>query len=95
MAPLALLIAILSAIATRSHAKCGGEMPKEPKCGKSDLVTVAVDDPNLGEVERSFKLHVPAGYSTDNDVEVPLVLDFHAFLGIVCCNCKHERLQSL
>ena len=42
-----------------------------------------MDDPNLGEVERSFKLHIPAGYSTDNEVAVPLVLDFHAFLGTV------------
>ena len=42
MAPLALLIATLSAIAARSDAKCGEEMPEEPKCGKSELVTIKV-----------------------------------------------------
>ena len=77
MAPLILLLAALSA----SEARCGREMPEEPKCGKSDLVTISVEDPNLGEVERSFTLHVPAGYSKDNSAAVPLVLDFHAFLG--------------
>ena len=81
MAPLVLLLAALSATVTRSEARCGREMPEEPKCGKSDLVTIAVEDPNLGEVERSFTLHVPAGYSKDNSAAVPLVLDFHAFLG--------------
>ena len=88
MAPLALLIATLSAMATKSHAKCGQEMPKEPNCGKSELVSIRVEDPNLGEVGRSFTLHIPAGYSAANDVEVPLVLDFHAFLGIVRCGQK-------
>ena len=51
--------------------------------GDSELVTITVSDPNLGDVERSFTLHIPAGYSPGNDVETPLVLDFHAFLGIV------------
>ena len=88
MAPLALLIATLSAMATKSHAKCGQEIPKEPQCGKSELVSIRVEDPNLGEVGRSFTLHIPAGYSAANDVEVPLVLDFHAFLGIVRCGQK-------
>ena len=77
MAPLVLLLAALSA----TEARCGREMPEEPKCGKSDLVTITVEDPNLGAVERSFTLHVPAGYSKDNSAAVPLVLDFHAFLG--------------
>ena len=38
-------------------------------------------DPNLGNVERSFRLHIPAGYSADNDVATPLVLDFHGMFG--------------
>ena len=38
-------------------------------------------DPNLGNVERSFRLHIPAGYSSANDVETPLVLDFHGMFG--------------
>ena len=40
-------------------------------------MTVTVNDPNLGEVERTFDLHLPAGYSPDNDLETPLWLDFH------------------
>ena len=38
-------------------------------------------DPNLGDVERSFRLHIPAGYSPSNDVATPLVLDFHGMFG--------------
>ena len=43
--------------------------------------THAVTDPNLGDVERSFRLHIPAGYSSANDVETPLLLDFHGMFG--------------
>ena len=38
---------------------------------------VSVSDPGLGELTRSFLLHLPAGYETSNSVSVPLVVDFH------------------
>ena len=36
---------------------------------------------NHCKVERFFALHLPAGYSTGNDVPTPLVLDFHGHGG--------------
>ena len=40
-----------------------------------------VTDPNVGQVERTFRIHLPSGYSTQNDVKTPLVLDFHGYTG--------------
>ena len=34
-------------------------------------------DPNLGEVERDYVLHLPSGYDHDNSVPVPVVIDYH------------------
>ena len=56
-------------------------MPLLPRPGKSSRVRIRVSDPNLGSVERTFKLHLPAGYSTSNDMPTPLVLDFHGWGG--------------
>ena len=72
----------LSVMAAAS-ATCGGEMPNQPHPGNSRSVSITVSDPNLGEVERSFVLHLPAGYSPSgaNDVRTALVLDFHGWGG--------------
>ena len=43
----------------------------------SSRFTVAVSDPGQGEITRSYLLHLPARYNTNNSVRVPLVLDFH------------------
>ena len=58
-------------------------MPNQPQPGNSRSVSLTVTDPNLGEVERSFIVHLPAGYSPSggNDVRTPLVLDFHGWTG--------------
>ena len=75
--------AVLCAVAAAASATCGGEMPNQPHPGNSRSVSVTVSDPNLGEVERSFVLHLPAGYSPSgaNDVRTALVLDFHGWGG--------------
>lgn len=62
-------------------AYCGTDMPQQPQPGQSHTSSIIVNDPNLPDVERSFVLHLPAGYSLDNDVETPLVLDFHGWFG--------------
>ena len=73
---------IWSAIAgTSVFATCGGEMPSRPMPGESELVSIVVDDPNVGPIERTFKIHIPKGYPASNDAETPLVLDFHGFAG--------------
>ena len=78
-----LTVVIWSAIAGTSVvlATCGSEMPPLPSPGESDLVTIVVDDPNVGPIERTFKIHIPKGYPASNDAETPLVLDFHGFAG--------------
>ena len=50
-------------------------MPNQPTPGESHVVTIMVDDPNLGEVERTFRLYIPVTYT--NDVGIPLVMNFH------------------
>ena len=45
-------IAVWCAIATCASAICGGEMPAEPQPGQSQLVSILVDDPNIGPIER-------------------------------------------
>lgn len=51
-------------------------MPNQPTPGESLVVPILVDDPSLGEVERTFRLYIPVTYI--NDVEIPLVMNFHA-----------------
>ena len=57
-------------------ATCRGEMPNQPAPGESYVVSIMVDDPNLGEVERTFRLYLPVTYT--NEVDIPLVMNFHA-----------------
>ena len=57
------------------------ELTPQPLPGESELVSIVVDDPNVGPIERTFKIHLPKGYPTSNDAETPLVLDFHGFAG--------------
>ena len=74
-------LSLLSIMVPLSLATCGSDMPQQPQPGQSYTSSITVNDPNLGEIERSFVLHLPAGYSSNNDVETPLVLDFHGWFG--------------
>ena len=59
----ALFLAVMSAIVVTVMATCGTDMPIEPQPGNSESVTITVNDPNLGPVDRHFRIHIPAGYS--------------------------------
>ena len=76
-----LSLTVISAIFATTSATCGTDMPIEPQPGNSESVTITVTDPNLGPVDRRFRIHIPAGYSDGNDVETPLVLDLHGWTG--------------
>ena len=76
-----ILLTVLCTEALRCSATCSGEMPNLPQPGQSSSGSVLVTDPNVGQVERTFRIHLPSGYSTQNDVKTPLVLDFHGYTG--------------
>ena len=75
------IITLLLIRAFEISASCAGEMPNQPQPGQSHSGSILVKDPNLGEIERTFRIHLPSGYSTQNDVETPLVLYFHGYAG--------------
>ena len=35
----------------------------------------------MGEVTRSYRLHLPLNYNPNNEVAVPLVMDYHGWGG--------------
>ena len=75
----AVLLTVLCTEALTCSATCTGEMPSSPQPGQSSSGSILVTDPNIGQVERTFRIHLPLGYSAQNDVMTPLVLDFHGY----------------
>ena len=51
-------IAVCCAVATCVSAMCGGELPQQPQPGQSHLASIVVNDPNIGQVERTFRLEM-------------------------------------
>ena len=63
-----------------SHSDgCGLQIPDQPKTGYSYRFYVEVEDPLMGSVVREYLLHLPTYYKTNNDVAVPLILDYHGW----------------
>ena len=54
---------------------CGSINHHHP--GNNHKYHVTVEDPLKGSVGRDYILHVPANFDPDNNVAVPLVLDYH------------------
>ena len=77
----ALSLVVTSAMLVTVLATCGTDFPVVPPPGTSESVSITVTDPNLGPVNRHFRIHIPAGYSEGNDVKTPLVLDLHGWTG--------------
>jgi len=70
---------------------CGKSMPSQPHPGHSHSFWITVTDPNLGDTQRHYKLHVPAAYVTSNDNPTPMVVDFHGWGG----NANSQEKDSL
>ena len=94
-----ILIAILLSVLLSQyvHAACDGQTPPPlPLPGGTEKVAVTVNDPNLGEVERTFDLHLPAGYSAANPT--PLWLDFHGAGAVIgdsrTVGFNHRRVST-
>ena len=60
---------------------CGKARPTLPHPGHHHRYEITVTDPGLGEVIREYAIHLPAHYSVDNNVAVPLLLDYHGWTG--------------
>ena len=56
-----LFLAVIYATVVTASATCGTDGPIQPPPGTSESVTITFSDPNLGLVERSFWIHIPAG----------------------------------
>jgi poly(3-hydroxybutyrate) depolymerase len=76
-----LAIFTLSSLSSVAASGCGTVMPQQPHPGHTHSVSISVLDPTFGTTSRSLKLHLPSGYSIDNNVATPLVLDFHGWTG--------------
>jgi len=56
---------------------CGGVQGFEP--GQSYRYAIPVSDPDQGEMYRDFIFHVPANYDQNNNVAIPMLLDYHGW----------------
>ena len=61
----------------KSSAGCGLELPSSSAPGEAQKYYIIVNDPYMGEVNRTFMLHLPLYYPVTNDQPVPMVMDFH------------------
>ena len=61
----------------KSSRGCGLELPSQSEPGDAQKYYIMVNDPYMGEVNRTFMLHLPLYYPVTNDQPVPMVLDFH------------------
>ena len=57
------------------EAKCGGQIPASPQPGQYKSVSIPVNDPNLGNVQRTFGIFIPTDYSSNT--KLPLLMFFH------------------
>ena len=54
-----------------------------------------VPDPNVGEVEREYILHLPASFDSSNNVPVPMVIDYHWWGGSANSQISNTPWTSL
>merc|ERR550539_1362859 len=77
-----LTLSLLVSLASTSPSQgCGQALPSLPHPGHHHRYEITVTDPGLGEVTRDYAIHLPAHYDLDNNVAVPLVLDYHGWTG--------------
>jgi len=76
----AILLALcLGSAYTLRSPGCGTSLPHGFHPGHSHLITLQVDDPGMGMVDRYFRLHIPKEYDINN--ETPMVVDYHGWTG--------------
>jgi len=70
-----------SLIAVTPSGGCGAPLPTIPHPGHSHNHPILVEDPVKGSVYRNYRLHLPMHWPRENDVPLPLLLDFHGWTG--------------
>ena len=76
---LSLLLPLFSPTQGVPSEGCGSNLDGSPQPGHTNKYSVDVNDPDQGTVTRNYYLHVPANYNPNNNVPVPLVLDYHGW----------------
>ena len=66
-------VSLVSVMASPSPG-CLASLPSQPRPGRHHRFNVTVTDPGLGEVTRSYILHLPAMFSPDNTEPTPLMM---------------------
>jgi len=70
-----------SLIAVTPSGGCGAPLPTIPHPGHSHNHPILVEDPVLGPVYRNYRLHLPTHWPRENNIPLPLLLDFHGWTG--------------
>jgi len=87
MATVFLILATMLAVSTNyCEAECGGQIPAKPQPGEYKAVSIPVNDPNLGVVQRTFGIFIPTDY--DTNTKLPLLMFFHGSGGKGSNGCK-------
>ena len=76
-----LLVSLLLGVASPAPSPGCGQPMLEQHPGRHHRYNVSVADPVVGEVTRSYILHLPAHYDTTNTRPTPLMLDYHGWSG--------------
>ena len=76
-----LLASLLVGVASPAPSPGCGQPMLEQHPGRHHRYNVSVADPVVGEVTRSYILHLPAHYDTTNTRPTPLMLDYHGWSG--------------
>jgi len=85
-----LFLASLASAAPSPSSGCGTNLPAQPHPGHQHKFFLDMEDPVLGAIQRHYYVHLPTAYSMDNNVPVPLLVDFHGWGGT-----DHDQINSV
>ena len=64
----------LTSVRAAPSPGCQASLPSQPHPGRHHRFNVTVTDPGMGEVTRSYILHLPAMFSPSNTKPTPLMM---------------------
>jgi len=90
-----ILVLFVSRISCIPSEGCGISLTGNYHPGQHHTYKVQVPDPNVGEVEREYILHLPASFDSSNNVPVPMVIDYHWWGGSANSQISNTPWTSL